>query len=311
MSTFRWDDDDEFEAPEEATKVADRAALSALEVDERAQAYLILLAGPNVGEMHRIEGVVTIGRSPDATIRIVDDEISRVHARLVNDRGRVSVRDLQSTNGTFVNGEKVTERLLEDGDKLQFGTTTILKFTYHDRLEENFQRQLYQSALHDSLTGAYNRRHFDERLESEFAYLRRHEGKLTLVMFDLDRFKEVNDTYGHLAGDYVLRRIGTLVKVACRTEDLFARYGGEEFGLVLRGVEAQGGCVFAERLRALIESTPFEHEGQVLRVTASFGLASIPHPQLEAPEQLIAAADGMLYQAKHNGRNRVEVFEEA
>ena len=194
---------------------------------------------------------------------------------------------------------------IADGDKIQVGKTTILKFSYHDDLEASFQQQMYDAALRDALTGAYNRKHFGEALASEIAYTRRHQAALSLVLLDIDFFKKVNDTYGHVAGDAVLVQVARHVSAAVRREDLFARYGGEEFAVLARGTAGEAAAGFAERLRVGIEALAVPHEGQLLHVTVSLGVASAPAPDVNAPEDLIMRADGALYAAKRGGRNRV------
>jgi two-component system cell cycle response regulator len=273
----------------------------------RDRAYLIVLAGESVGAMFRIEeGESLIGRTSTAKIRLSDDGISRRHARLVQRGSDVLIEDLQSANGTAVNDEPLTfMRALRDGDKIRVGSTTILKFTYHDRLEETFQQKMYEAALRDGLTKAFNKQHFLDRLESELAFARRHRTNLSLVMFDVDHFKVVNDTHGHLCGDYVLARLGKLGQAQVRTEDLFARYGGEEFAIICRGVEGPKAAIFAERVRAVVGTAPFEYENVRLSITISLGVANFPDVPAEKVDDLIEAADEALYEAKRTGRNRV------
>jgi diguanylate cyclase (GGDEF)-like protein len=272
----------------------------------RSHPYLLVLAGGNVGQMFRIEaGETFLGRSTSATIRIDDDGVSRRHARLFQIGEEIQIEDLQSSNGTLVNGEAVRSRPLRDGDKIQLGSTTILKFTYHDMLDESFHQQMHEAAQRDALTKAYNKRYFLDQLEKELAYARRHNTSLSLLMFDVDHFKRVNDTYGHLAGDYVLARLARVVSGTLRAEDLFARYGGEEFCILCRGVPLNHAGVLAERVRQTVQSTPFEHEGTAMPITISIGVAAHPELPIETTAQLIAAADEALYEAKRGGRNRV------
>jgi diguanylate cyclase (GGDEF)-like protein len=292
----------------EATRVAHVKELQQelLARAQRDRAYLIVLAGSNVGEMYEVEGPETVlGRGANATVRLNDDGISRRHARLVLVQNEVVLEDLNSSNGTAVNGETITQRILRDGDKIRLGSTTILKFTYHDHLDVSFQQQMLDAALRDGLTKAFNKRYFLGRLETELAYAKRHRAPLSLVMFDVDHFKRVNDTFGHLAGDYVLAKISKLTQNTVRTEDVFARYGGEEFGVICRGVNLANAGILGERLRAIVETTEFDHEGTRMPITISVGVAAYPDLPLESPEQLIAAADEALYQAKRTGRNRV------
>ena len=290
--------------PEDTTVIGDRRALTGLRPG-RERAYVIVIAGPSVGEMFKLDQGGAIGRGDGCEFRIRDSEISRQHARIFQDGEDMWIEDLGSTNGTFVNGSPVDRRALNDGDKIQIGTTTILKFSYHDRLDEEFQRQMYESALRDGLTKAYNKKYFAERLESEYAYADRHRTPLSLILFDLDYFKQVNDTYGHLAGDQVLSDLARYVATTIRKEDVFARYGGEEFALLSRGIDREGANHFAERLRSGIEKHRFEHEGRLLPVTISVGVASTPHARIADATSLVAVADRALYGAKQAGRNRI------
>jgi len=273
---------------------------------QRDRPYLIVLQGSNVGEMYRLEGgECVIGRGTAATIRLGDDGISRRHAKISVAGTAVKIEDLGSANGTLVNGALIQQSGLKDGDKIQLGSTTILKFTYHDKLEENFQRAMYDAALRDDLTKAFNKKHFLDRLEQEVAFCRRHGSALSLVMFDVDHFKKINDTYGHLAGDLVLSKLSQVAQSTVRTEDIFARYGGEEFSILCRGIALSHAGLLAERLRALVESTQFVFEQQPIPVTISIGVSAYPEIAAQNGLELIAASDEALYTAKRGGRNRV------
>jgi len=295
--------DDEEE--EERTKVGQiDSALMAVR-SRRDRPHLIVLAGENLGRMYRIDQLETIvGRAAEAGIRLADDGVSRKHAKICQSDGEVWVEDMRSANGTIVNGQVVERRVLHDGDKIQMGSTTVLKFTYSDRLEEDFQRKMHDAALHDGLTKIYNKRYFLDRLPTEIAYASRHKTPLSLLMFDVDHFKVVNDTHGHLAGDYVLATLAQIASTTLRTEDLFARYGGEEFAILCRGVATDNASVLGQRMRILIATSVFAHHGAKIPVTVSVGIASLG-PKVGDGTQLIAAADAALYEAKRAGRNRV------
>jgi len=298
-------DDDDSEKTNVSAKMGD-VVRELMGRSQRDRAYLIVLTGGNVGEMHRLEnGENVIGRGTATTIRLGDDGISRRHARVLVDKNAVRIEDLGSANGTLVNGSLVKEAVLKDGDKIQFGSTTILKFTYHDKLEENFQRAMYDAALRDDLTKAFNKKYFIDRLEQDVAFVRRHGSPLSLVMFDVDHFKRINDTFGHVAGDHVLAKLAQVTQTTIRAEDVFGRYGGEEFSVLCRGVPLLSAGAMAERLRALIAGTEFVYDTREIPVTISLGVAAIPEVDAQNGTELVAAADEALYAAKNSGRNRV------
>jgi two-component system, cell cycle response regulator len=271
----------------------------------RDRPYLIVLAGENLGQMFRIEQPeIVLGRSSEASFRLPDDGVSRLHAKVTQTADEVWIEDLKSINGTLINGLRIGRVLLRDGDKIQMGSTTILKFTYSDELEEDYQLKMYDAALHDGLTKAYNKRYFLDRLPTETAYAVRHAAPLSLLMIDVDHFKTVNDSYGHPAGDFVLSRLAQLVAAALRTEDLFVRYGGEEFAILCRGVKLENATVLAKRLRALIEASVFEYQGKPIPITISIGVASCARTS-DPGGKLVADADAALYEAKRAGRNQV------
>ena len=180
-------------------------------------AYLIVISAKSasgIGRMFKLDRSETVlGRSVEAQFQVEDDGISRKHAKVVSlGDGRFQLVDLGSTNGTFLNGAKADSEPLKDGDKIQIGSNTVLKFSIQDQLEEAYQRSIYESATRDGLTRLYNKKYFMETLRKEFAYCLRHRVALSLVMFDVDHFKQVNDRYGHLAGDYVLKQLASALK---------------------------------------------------------------------------------------------------
>lgn len=293
---------------EDKTSVQNIAALI-LKEPKTTSAYLIVVSGrTSVGRMFKLDrSEMTIGRSPDVDITLDDDGVSRRHAKVVvRADGSVQLVDLNSTNGTFCNGDKVDVQILRDGDKIQIGSTTILKFSYQDTLDEALQRNLYESATRDGLTRIYNKKFFSDHVRKEFAYCLRHKVPLSLLVFDVDHFKKINDTYGHPAGDYVLSRLAALVSETIRTEDIFARYGGEEFVILLRETEEEKSYALAERIRQLVETSKFEFNQQQMKVTISVGVASLRDREFVDVDEFIGAADTLLYKAKNGGRNRVE-----
>ena len=296
--------------PSETTMIVDSNMLEqARAAADRNKAYLIVISGPHVGRMYKIENNdVVLGRSPKTDLQLNDVGVSRKHARLKREGEDVFVEDLESANGTFINGRKVGGAYqLQDGDKITLGTTTILKFPYHDKLDEHFQRQSDNAAQRDGLTKAYNKKYLMSHLRSEMSYARRHGVKLSMLMFDVDHFKNTNDTYGHLAGDHILARLGEIAGDSVRSEDTFARYGGEEFAVVCRAISINSCAKLGDRIRRLVDQEEFVYEGQTIPVTISVGVSGIPDVPASTPEELIAAADEALYAAKEAGRNRVMI----
>ena len=265
---------------------------------------LVRMSGSSVGQVIVLDEPRRIGRAPDSDIWIHDDDVSRKHALIERDGEGFAVVDLGSVNGTFVNGEKVERKLLQDGDLVQLGPIAVFRYNVTDRDQEQMMCSLYEATVRDALTGAFNREHLDERLRAEVSFARRHNTEVGLVMLDLDRFKTINDTYGHPTGDDVLVAAVHAVKGGIRLEDMLARYGGEEFALVLRDTPLAGTARVAERLRAIVASLTIVARGSgVVRPTASFGCASLACCAERTAEALVAVADRRLLEAKRRGRN--------
>jgi diguanylate cyclase (GGDEF)-like protein len=260
-----------------------------------------------------------VGRADEADIVIKDHGVSRRHARfylgeanLLTDDRDAFVEDLDSSNGVYVNGKRIEGcEQLHQGDKITLGTETILRFTYQDQIDQDFQQRLLDSAINDALTGTRNRAYFDQQFGAEFDYAARHGTVLAIILFDIDYFKQVNDTHGHLAGDAVLTQLGARLGGAVREEDFLARYGGEEFAMICRGLNAEQGFQAAERLRKTVAEKPFEYGGIEIEMTVSAGVASYPEVTAESSTELLAATDKALYLAKNSGRNRTFMAERA
>ncbi|NMO21827.1 GGDEF domain-containing protein [Pyxidicoccus fallax] len=269
-------------------------------------AALVVIYGLDLGRKFDLTREETlIGRSSKADIQIDQESVSRNHASISNTREGVRVRDLGSTNGTFINDELVEGTLtLRNGDLVKIGRT-IFKFIAGGNIEAAYHDEIYRLTTMDGLTQIYNRRYFDEQLDREISRSRRYERVLSLVLLDIDHFKQVNDTYGHLAGDSVLKQLASTVRTKIRREDVFARYGGEEFAILLPEVSLGGTRQLAEKVRRLVEKQRFEFDKQSIPVTVSVGIATL-EPQHREPGDLIRAADEKLYEAKSAGRNRVE-----
>ncbi len=299
---------------DEKTAIRDVRSLveEALSAPRKLEAAFIVIAGGTVGQMHKlIKGETFIGRSVEAEIQVDDEGVSRKHAKVsILPDQRVLLADNGSTNGTYLNGSRIqAPAALKDGDKVQVGATTVLKFQYQDALEESFQRKLFDSAVKDGLTGVYNKKYFLDRIETDFSYAKRHKTNLTLLFFDIDHFKQINDKHGHPAGDHVLREVAALLKKSVRNEDVLARFGGEEFVLLMRDVDDAVALMLAERFRRAVEGAAFEFGGTKIPVTVSIGIGTFSEAHLPKPQnsaELIHRADEYLYKAKKNGRNRVE-----
>jgi two-component system cell cycle response regulator len=279
---------------------------------ERRAAFVVI-GGMDVGDtiFIREDGPTVIGRDAECDGIVRDDGISRRHARVVRaEQGAYVLEDLESTNGVWVDGERVARHPLVEGDKVLLGRRTILKFVMQDKLDLLFQHQMYESSVRDALTGAFNRRHFDERIASELSFSKRHCVPVTLAMLDLDHFKKINDSWGHQAGDQMLQSVARSLMTMLRQEDIFARYGGEEFVVIARGIAAPGGLALGERLRAEVERmvvrTP---QGERIPITISVGVCIAPGGREVSPAELVRQADANLYAAKSSGRNRVVATE--
>ncbi|HOU91281.1 MAG TPA: diguanylate cyclase [Polyangiaceae bacterium] len=272
----------------------------------RDRALLLRLDGASAGEVLSIEGdLVLLGRHPPEGIAVNDPGVSRIHVALCRRDGRHVAEDRGSRNGTFVNGVRVNTGALGDGDTLQLGPRVAFRYTWADAHQEELLRQLFESSKRDALTGAFNRQHFEERLNAEVAYAQRHGADVGLVLFDLDHFKRVNDTHGHPAGDAVLRQVAGIVAQRLRTEDVFARVGGEEFVVILRSSNLKAVARVGERLRAAISTSPVHYEGNLIPISISVGCAALRPRDERGGQELVEMADRRLYAAKNGGRNRV------
>jgi diguanylate cyclase (GGDEF)-like protein len=211
--------------------------------------------------------------------------------------------DDRSTNGTYVNEDQVAgEVRLSNGDRIKVGPT-ILKFLSGADAEAKYHEEIYRMTIIDGLTQIHNKRYLLEALERDVMRARRHDRDLCVVMFDIDHFKSINDRFGHLAGDHVLRELARVVSERTRRDEVFARYGGEEFALILPETSLEGAAQLSETLRQKVESHPFVFQGETIPVTISMGAAQLG--QAMSSTDLITEADGKLYQAKRSGRNRV------
>jgi len=259
---------------------------------------------------------VTIGRALEADVRVNDTRASRLHARITteSDEGseekRFRLSDLGSTNGTLLNGRFIDEAYLQDGDKFEIGDQ-LIRFEMLDEIDREFQKQIHRLLVHDDLTGLLTSKSFFSELRREAARAAAESMPFCVLMMDLDYFKAVNDSYGHLVGSETLEEVGAVIKKALRAGDVGARFGGEEFAAFLLDADYAQGLVAAERVRTAIEKHEFpavrrdsQAEKRTHHITVSVGIASFPDDGRD-PIQLVEMADSALYRAKRAGRNRV------
>jgi len=245
-----------------------------------------------------------VGRGAESQIVLEGDSVSRRHAHFERRAGAWYVVDDGSTNGTYVNEEQIArEQLLVNGDRIKVGPS-ILKFLSGADAEAKYHEEIYRMTIVDGLTQIHNKRALFEALEKELMRARRYDRDLSLLMFDIDFFKRINDQYGHLAGDHVLRELARIVQERIRREEVFARYGGEEFVILLPETPLPGAAALAESLRARVANHSFVFQGERIPVTVSIGTALLGENDKVAAD-LIQRADEKLYEAKRGGRNRV------
>ncbi|MCB9736075.1 MAG: GGDEF domain-containing protein [Deltaproteobacteria bacterium] len=288
-----------------------RRELIELAVPEDKQASVLITSGSHIGQTYQLEDDESvIGRGPECAIVLEDDGISRLHCRFRReDHDTFVLEDLDSTNGTWVNRARIKSCRIKSGDRIRIGVNTTLRFMLESGDDHGDLRELYQTAIRDALTGVFNKRYLLDRLRAELAYARRHGSPLSVLIFDLDDFKGINDTFGHGAGDTLLAQLGALLLEHTREEDVVARFGGDEFVIVARGTSEAGARDLAERLRRAVLSSVFEDEGRFLRTTLSLGTATT-RGEARDIDTLLREADRALYAAKQQGKNRVGVVAE-
>jgi two-component system, cell cycle response regulator len=270
--------------------------------------YIVrVLSGPQTGLSRMLDKEeIVVGRGTACDIMLADSALSRRHCRIVRTPEGPTIEDLGSSNGTFLDGEPLTtpQPLLE-GSRVQVGRHTVLGIALQDMLEHSASRQLYEYSMRDPLTGIHNRRYFDQRINEEFSYALRHHTPVSVLIVDLDYFKRINDTWGHPTGDRVLRHASEIIQRCVRKEDVAARFGGEEFAMLCRIQVPEGALALGERVRRRIERGSVAQDGQLIRFTASVGIASaFPDRGYDSVAALLGAADRALYKAKAGGRNR-------
>ncbi len=275
--------------------------------ESNAAACLVTIypTGAVMGQRHVLERrPLLVGRSERNDVHLPDLSVSRCHACIEPDGDGYRISDLDSTNGTFVNDRRVTDHRLADGDYLRFGGT-ILRFLAGGNVEAQYHQELYRLSIYDGLTGIPNQRALLECLQRELARSARHTRPLALLLLDIDHFKRINDSLGHLGGDLTLQHLAQRLKEVTRKEEVVARYGGEEFVVLAPDAAPEQARGLAERLRCRVADEPFRYEGYAYPVTISLGVAHTSGDPVPSPREFIRQADENLYRAKEQGRNRV------
>jgi two-component system cell cycle response regulator len=273
---------------------------------EQAACLIIIRGQPQGHRFFLTQPEMVVGRDAIADIVVNDQSISRRHAKVIQDGGKVSLSDLGSSNGTFINDKKLepgNSIELQKEDMIKLGNS-ILKYLPAGELEILFYGNLGSAAHTDPMTRIYNRGYLVEALEAEFKRAKALHTDFSVLFMDIDHFKKINDKYGHDAGDFVLKEFTALIRTGhLRPKDVFARYGGEEFVVLLANTNAQGAQDLAERIRTAIESHIFNYEGERIPVTTSVGIPELTSG-IESANTLLKLADKALYSAKQGGRNR-------
>jgi two-component system cell cycle response regulator len=302
--------DENEEGAEEATRVG--AVPDPVENVIPLKGYLTVINGANPGKMYPLNvPTILVGRDADCEVRLDSESVSRKHARLVRHAGHYTLEDLGSTNGTWVDGGPAGSEPLKSGARIRFGNEVIVRFSLLDEAEAALQQRLYEGVIQDTLTGAYNRRHFDQFLANEVTQASRFKIPLALVLFEMDDMKGINDYYTQAGGDALLRAVAKLVQEMMRREDLFARIAADRFGIVARGMPREEVVALADKIRAGIErlEVPLQSGDFSMRVEnahASFAVMSFEElPDAKSAATFFAASAERLQRAKSEGGNVV------
>lgn len=296
-------DDRLFDSTAEVTVSRDMSAQLGIALGQQPQ--LFVLSGAPLGRRVVLgEKPVLIGRGTGCQLLLETDSVSRQHARVEKRATGYVLVDLGSTNGSFVNEVRIVEHELRDGDQIKIGKAH-LKYVAGGNIEGHYHEEFERLTQRDALTGAFNKQAFEEKLKLAIMSSASHPRPLSLIVFDLDHFKELNDSYGHEAGDAVLRQMAESVRRAVDPQTgVFGRIGGEEFA-VLTEQGAEPAYRLAAAIRAAVESCQFEFETVRIRATVSIGVAARDSEGTETDKELYTRADGQLYAAKRAGRNCV------
>ncbi len=298
---------DQQDPPRDPSKEPTAVRKSVVQIKQEAlskDACLVVIYGPDLGRKFTLTNQsLTVGRVDGCDIQVEEKEVSRNHCKVVCRDGQVSIHDLASTNGTYVDDKLVDSATLENGDLIRIGGT-ILKFLASGNLESTYHEELFNLTTRDGLTQTHNKRFLLDSLQREVGRSKRYGRPLSLMMMDIDHFKLVNDVFGHLAGDYVLKRMVEAIKEHIREQDIMARFGGEEFVIILPEIDHQGAMICAEKIRRLVEETRFIYDGSKIPVNVSIGVVSSKNGSHDA-DDMLRIVDANLYEAKRRGRNQI------
>ncbi len=285
-----------------------KAALSRQRKEPRLTITLTIVQGSesDFGKTYSFtQDTIVIGRSKDNSIQLDDRKVSKNHCEIsivrTNDLEQIAIKDLSSTNGTYVNGEVALQRILTSGDKIAVGET-VLRFNYNDEVEEEYHSKLFTFAATDSLTGLYNRRYILNELEKQRKIAKRNNRVFSIAILDIDNFKNVNDSFGHPAGDEYLKKIAFIINHTLREQDIAGRVGGEEFLVLLPETDIEGAFQLANRIRQRVECAEILFKEQVIHTTISAGVCEF---SLQSQDSMFITADRAMYEAKRSGKNRV------
>ncbi|MCG3173664.1 MAG: hypothetical protein GMKNLPBB_01863 [Myxococcota bacterium] len=293
--------------PPEDSKKIETVVTNISRVYEKAprtrNAAIVTIYGPDLGRKYELsQERFVVGRSSEVNLTIDQESVSRKHAVFVSSNSGVFVEDLKSTNGTYVNDVIVDRQELKHGDLIKIGRA-IFKFLSGNSIEKDYYEEIYRLSTFDGLTNAYNRKHFLDMLDRELSRAQRYNRPLSLLFVDLDNFKNVNESYGHLAGDSVLSQVAKQMRRYLRREDVIGRFAGEEFAIILPESGQEAAENVAARITDLISTYDFRFEGTGIRVTASVGVA-VANGAVRTADELIQAADASLTIAQRRSAHR-------
>jgi diguanylate cyclase (GGDEF)-like protein len=285
------------------TRISNSFCLPALTVQNRGLLVKVYPASPLDRPIQLDGTTITVGRDETCEICLNEDSVSRRHASIESRHGQPFLKDLGSTNGTFQNEQRIDEVALQPGDRIRFGNQ-IFKYLADDDIESQYHEVIFKMMTTDGLTQVYNKRFLFDSLQREMRQAGRNGQPMCVLMMDLDKFKNINDTYGHLAGDAVLVEFAKRATSVLRSGEILARYGGEEFSILYAPATIEDAALAAERVRVITASAPVVFESIEIPMTVSIGIASYNGLEHD-PLPWIAEADAMLYEAKRMGRNQV------